>query len=87
MRIIAGEEDDMLGIVGIPRGDTDIYQNDKLAICGRSKTLQKLEQRRADLSGDQAHQTSMDEQKKHSANQEVHERVYKRQRGNPAPGN
>ena len=66
--------------VGIPRGETEVYPNDKLVVYGRSKSLQELEQRRADFSGDQAHHASVNEQKKHNANQEMRERAYRRKR-------
>lgn len=63
--------------VGIPRGESEIYPNDTLVIYGRAKNLQELEQRRADRSGDQAHDISVREQKKHRIEQEQRERVHK----------
>jgi NhaP-type Na+/H+ and K+/H+ antiporter len=66
--------------VGIPRGETEIYADDTLVVYGRSKTLQELEQRRADRSGDQAHSNSVYEQKRYRAEQERSESVHKRKR-------
>lgn len=66
--------------VGIPRGETEIYPNDRLVVYGRSKNLQELEQRQNDFSGDQAHDASVDEQKKHSVDQDLRERAYKHKR-------
>jgi Trk K+ transport system NAD-binding subunit len=66
--------------VGIPRGETEIYPDDRLVIHGRSKTLQELEQRRADRSGDLAHSDAVREQKRYRAEQERNESVQKRRR-------
>jgi NhaP-type Na+/H+ and K+/H+ antiporter len=74
------------GYVGVPHGDTEIYPDDRLIVYGRSKNLQELEQRRDDSSGDQAHNASVDEQKKRSTNQERRERVYKRKQGSKLTG-
>jgi hypothetical protein len=78
--IVLGIHRDGGNYVGVPRGETEIYRNDKLVIYGRSKTLQELEQRRADRSGDQAHDISVREQEMHSADQEQRERAHKRKR-------
>jgi hypothetical protein len=66
--------------VGIPRGDTEIYPDDRLVVYGRSKNLRELEQRRADPSGDEAHSNSVREQKRYRAEQERSESTHKRKR-------
>jgi NhaP-type Na+/H+ and K+/H+ antiporter len=65
--------------IGIPRGETKIYPDDRLVVYGRSKTIQELEQRRADRSGDEAHSNSVREQKRR-AEQERSESTHKRKR-------
>jgi hypothetical protein len=64
--------------VGVPRGDSEIYPDDRLVVYGRSKTLQELEQRRADPSGDEAHDDSVQEQEKYRAEQERNENTHRR---------
>ena len=66
--------------VGIPRGETEIYADDTLVVYGRSKTLQELEQRRADRSGDEAHNNSVREQDRYRAEQERSESAHRRKR-------
>lgn len=67
--------------IGVPRGETEIYDKDTLVVYGRSKSLRELEQRRADRSGDQAHDESVHEQKRHRAEQEQREQAHKQKRG------
>jgi len=66
--------------IGVPRGETEIYDKDTLVVYGRSKSLRELEQRRADRSGDLAHDNSVNEQTKHHAEQEQRERAHKQKR-------
>ena len=66
--------------VAIPRGDTDIYSDDTLILYGRKKSLQELEQRRADQTGEKAHRLAVSEQKRHAAHQQEQERKQKRKR-------
>jgi len=66
--------------VGGPKGETMIYPGDTLILYGRTQKLQELDTRRADLSGDEAHDRAVDEQKRHMEEQDRREDEYKRKR-------
>jgi NhaP-type Na+/H+ and K+/H+ antiporter len=65
--------------IGGPKGDTEIYPGDTLILYGRAQKLRELD-RRADITGDQAHDSSIREQKQHMEEQNHQEREYKRKR-------
>lgn len=67
--------------VGAPRGGTDIYSGDTLILYGRTKVLSELDQRRADVKGEQAHENAVSEQKREEAQQDIQEKQYKEKRG------
>lgn len=50
--------------IGAPRGMTRIHAHDTLILYGRSPVLADLDERRANLSGEQAHQRSSAEQQR-----------------------
>jgi len=66
--------------VGAPRGSTDIYSGDTLMLYGRAQVLSDLDQRRADLSGEQAHEDAVSEQKEEEARQDIQDKQYKKKR-------
>jgi len=66
--------------VGGPKGATEIYPGDTLILYGRAKELQGLDRRRADITGEQAHQRAVDEQKRHMQEQKHREDEYKSKR-------
>jgi len=66
--------------VGAPRGGTDIYSGDTMILYGRVKVLSDLDQRRADLKGEKAHEDAVSEQKKEEARQDIQEKQYKEKR-------
>ena len=66
--------------IGGPKGDTEIYPGDTLILYGRAQKLRELDGRRADITGDQAHDSSIREQKQHMEEQNRQEREYKRKR-------
>jgi len=57
--------------VGAPKGDTEIYDDSTLILYGRGKALSELDKRKADVSGDQAHDRAVSDQKQEEAKQEV----------------
>lgn len=66
--------------VGAPRADTEIYSDDKLILYGRGKALSELDRRRADFTGERAHEEAVNEQKIEVARQEVRESEHKKKR-------
>jgi hypothetical protein len=66
--------------VGAPRADTEMYPEDTVILYGRAKTLRDLDKRRADFSGEVAHEEAVSEQKQHEAEQERQEVQYKQER-------
>jgi hypothetical protein len=59
--------------VGAPRGSTMVYPRDTLILYGRTEVLRELEERRADFSGEQAHQQAVNQQQIHLAEQDRQE--------------
>ncbi len=66
--------------VGGPRGETQVYAGDTLILYGRAQKLQELDERRADVTGDEAHDEAVGEQRQHIKEQERREREYKAKR-------
>jgi hypothetical protein len=66
--------------VGAPKADTKIYAGDRLLFYGRARGLRELDRRRADTSGDEAHEQAVREQERHLEDQERQERDYSRKR-------
>jgi hypothetical protein len=66
--------------VGAPKGDTEIYDDNTLILYGRAKVLRELDQRKADLSGDRAHEQAVSDQKQQEAEQDRREEEYRRKR-------
>ena len=66
--------------VGAPKGETEIYDDNTLILYGRAKPLKELDKRRADLSGDQAHEQAVSEQKKFQEEQDRQEQKYRQKR-------
>ncbi len=66
--------------VGVPRGDTKIYEGDTLILYGREKTLRELDKRRAGTGGDIAHEQSKSDQQEHMQRQAEQERRHEARR-------
>lgn len=66
--------------VGGPKGETEIFPGDTLILYGRAQKLQELDERRADVTGDEAHARAVREQKQRMEEQERREREYKARR-------
>jgi hypothetical protein len=66
--------------VGAPKGETEIYDDNTLILYGRAKPLKELDKRRADFSGDQAHEQAVSEQEKYQKEQDRQEEEYRRKR-------
>jgi len=66
--------------VGAPKADTEIYPEDTLILYGRGKTLRNLDKRRADHSGDVAHEEAVSAQKEHEAEEERQEQKFRKDR-------
>ncbi len=66
--------------LGAPRGGTQIYAGDVLLLYGRAKVVRELDQRRADISGDVAHQKAIGEQRRHMHQQDLQEEQHERKR-------
>lgn len=63
--------------VGAPRADTELYTDDLLILYGRGKRLQELDERRADASGEMAHERAVSEQREQEEEQERQEHAHK----------
>jgi hypothetical protein len=63
------------GYVGAPKPDTKIHHNDTLILYGRSKALHELDQRRAGVDGEKAHQQAIRKQKQHIKQQDSEEQA------------
>jgi len=61
--------------VGTPTGSTYIRHGDAVIAYGRTDLLMELDRRRADASGDQAHEERIEEQQRLLAEQTLHERT------------
>jgi hypothetical protein len=66
--------------VGAPKGDTEIYDDNTLILYGRGKALSELDRRKADFSGERAHEQAVNDQKQEEAKQDRQEEEYKRKR-------
>jgi hypothetical protein len=66
--------------LGAPTRDSDIHAGDTLILYGRGNTLRELDRRRADATGDEAHNQSVKEQKKEEAVQEREDRTFRQRR-------
>jgi hypothetical protein len=66
--------------VGVPRKETKVYPGDILILYGRTKALNDLDRRRADLIGEQAHERAVGEQKEAEAEQDHREGEHERER-------
>jgi len=66
--------------VGAPKAETKIYPGDQLILYGRAKALRELDERKADSSGEEAHDRAVSEQERHVADQEHQEREQARRR-------
>lgn len=61
--------------VGAPKGDTCIHPQDTLVLYGQLHLVNELDQRNADITGEQAHHRAVSEQEKTLAQQEREERI------------
>jgi hypothetical protein len=79
--VVLGITRDDGSYLGGPKGDTQVLGGDTLILYGRSEKLRALDRRRADIPGDLAHDESVAEEKKHSADEQRYdeERVRRRQ--------
>lgn len=68
--------------IGSPKGDTCIYPQDTLILYGKLPLLNELDQRRADIKGEQAHRHAVTEQEKTLAKQDRQEASDQRQQNN-----
>jgi len=66
--------------VGVPKGDTKIYEGDKLILYARAGTLSDLNQRRKGGSGDRSHDIQVQEQESHMERQKKEEKEYERKK-------
>jgi hypothetical protein len=66
--------------VGAPKADTRIYPDDRLLFYGRAGGLRELDRRRADRSGDEAHEQAVREQERRLEDQDRQEEDYSRKR-------
>lgn len=71
--------------VGTPTGSTHVRAGDTLVVYGRAENLTDLDQRRADASGDRAHESRVAEQQRILAEQKAHERSRLRAEGVAQP--
>jgi hypothetical protein len=62
--------------VGAPKAETKIYPEDTVILYGRGKTLRNLDERRADATGEAAHEEAVSEQKQHEREEERQEKHY-----------
>ncbi|MBD3237998.1 MAG: potassium transporter TrkA [Candidatus Eisenbacteria bacterium] len=62
------------GYVGAPTDEARLRKGDRLIVYGRAERIQELEKRSRGASGDQAHQSAVDDQQRHLARQEREER-------------
>jgi uncharacterized protein with PhoU and TrkA domain len=69
--------------VGVPRGETEIEEGDRLVLYGRGDDLDELDERREGAAGDEAHQQALQEQSEERRRQEHQEQQRRRsqQRG------
>jgi hypothetical protein len=66
--------------VGVPKANSRIYPGDLLILYGRSAVLRDLDQRRADTTGEAAHDRAINEQKRYEAEQEKQEEAHRQKR-------
>lgn len=71
--IVLGIERSSGRYVGAPRGSTKIYPGDTLLLYGRISAVNELSKRRADLTGEAAHQRAMAEQQQVLHEQDLQE--------------
>lgn len=62
--------------IGVPRSKTKIYSDETLVLYGRGEALRDLDLRRADITGEQAHQSAIETQEQHEADQDRREREH-----------
>lgn len=66
--------------VGVPRNDTQIDAGDTVVLYGRSHVLNNLTYRRADDSGQQAHESAIKDQQNQETRQALEEQKYRRKK-------
>jgi hypothetical protein len=66
--------------VGVPQAGTDIYAGDTLILYGRSDQLHELDNRAANVSGDESHDKAVDQQKRYIEQQDRQESEHKKKR-------
>ena len=74
------------GYLGAPKSDTRMHPGDTLLVYGRAANLQELSRRRADVSGEAAHEQAVRAQQAHEAVEEEEERQRETQREQEGPG-
>jgi NhaP-type Na+/H+ and K+/H+ antiporter len=78
--VVLGITRDDGSYVGGPKGDTEILGGDTLILYGRSDKLRALDRRRADVTGDKAHDESVAEEKVRAADEQRHDEEHVRRR-------
>ncbi|MEJ2054901.1 MAG: TrkA C-terminal domain-containing protein [Calditrichaceae bacterium] len=66
--------------VGVPRGDTNIYEGDKLILYAREETLSDLNQRRKGGRGDRSHDKQVQEHEDQMEKQEKEEQNFEKEK-------
>jgi hypothetical protein len=66
--------------VGAPKAETKIYPRDQLILYSRAKALRQLDERKADSSGEAAHDRAVSEQARHIATQDDQKKEHESRR-------
>ena len=66
--------------VGGPKGDTEVFPEDTLILYGRAEKLRDLDTRRADATGDIAHDEAVNDEKRRMEKQDEQEKKHKEKR-------